>query len=452
MRLTFLGAAGTVTGSKFLLETADRRVLIDCGLFQGQKELREKNWQTLPIRPGMIDAVLLTHAHIDHSGYIPRLVHDGFRGPVYCTEATADLSAILLPDSGRIQEDDAETANRYGYSRHTPALPLYTEADARAALAAFKPVELGQIYRMSDELRFRFSRAGHILGACIIEVMSGDGTSIAFSGDLGRSNSPVMKPPVKIQEADYVVVEATYGDRLHPAVDTAQQIGEVVRRTAGRGGTLVVPAFAVGRTQDLLFHLHGLKLQGAIPDLPVFVDSPMAIDATELLIKHKNEHRLSPRMCAAVCGSARMARTVDESKAINASPMPKIILSASGMATGGRVLHHLKHYLGDPRNTVLLAGYQAPGTRGDRLARGEPTLKIHGQEWPVRAEIVQLDTMSAHADYGEILGWLGGFRHAPRKLFITHAEPQAAAAMRRHIEEQLGWRVGVPALGDVEEL
>lgn len=453
MRLTFLGAAGTVTGSRFLLETADRKFLVDCGLFQGQPELRERNWQGLPTDPARLDAVPLTHAHIDHSGYIPRLVADGFNGPVICSQATADLAAILLPDSGRIQEDDAEAANRYGYSRHKPALPLYTEAQARASLAQFTPVAFGVPHPLGDDVSMTLSRAGHILGASFINLTFDGGATILFSGDIGRPDSPVMKPPARLQDADYIVLESTYGDRRHGSEDPADQIADVICRTAARGGSVVVPAFAVGRTQDLLYHLHALKRGGRIPDLPVFLDSPMAIDVTELLLRHKNEHRLPPQLCADICRVARYTRSVEELKAINASAMPKVIVSASGMATGGRVLHHLKHLAGDPRNTVLLAGYQAAGTRGDRLARGEKTLKIHGQDYPVQAEIVQIDTMSAHADYQEILDWLRNFRTAPRKVFITHGEPQAAAAMRDHIIEALGWEnVIVPAHGQREDL
>jgi metallo-beta-lactamase family protein len=447
MKLTFLGAAGTVTGSQYLLDADGRRFLVDCGLFQGPKELRARNWTRPPYVPREIDAVVLTHAHIDHSGYVPRLVSDGFKGPVYCSEATADLCAILWPDSGRIQEEDAAAANRYGYSKHAPALPLYTEAEAREALGALRPVSFGQPHRLDDELTFTLSRSGHILGASFVHVTQRSGPSILFSGDIGRASSPVMKPPAKMQEADVLVVESTYGDRLHGTEDPAEQIGEVIRRTIARGGTVVVPAFAVGRTQDLLYYLHALKRTQRILDVPIFLDSPMAIDATELMVKHRNEHRLSPNDCAAVCGGVRYTRTVDQSKAINASPMPKVIVSASGMATGGRVLHHLKQYVGDMRNTVLLAGYQAPGTRGDRLARGEQTIKIHGQDWAVRAEIVQLHTMSAHADYGEILAWLRNFRQPPRQTWITHGEPEAAEAMRKHIVEALGWPAGVARLG-----
>lgn len=448
MRLTFLGAVETVTGSKTLLEAESKRYLVDCGLFQGRKDLRERNWQSQPFEPSSIDAVLLTHAHIDHSGYIPRLVRDGFTGPVYASLATADLAAILLPDSGRIQEDDADAANRYGYSKHEPALPLYTEEDARTSLAAFKPVGFGTPHALGGGLTFTLSRSGHILGSSFIEVRDDGGTSVLFTGDIGRTNSPVMKPPAEMHDADIIVLESTYGDRRHGVSNPADEIETIVRRTAARGGTLVVPAFAVGRTQDLLFYIYTLKRDNRIPDVPVFLDSPMAIDVTQMLVTHKNEHRLTPRECAEMSRAVTYTRTVDASKAINASPMPKIIVSASGMATGGRVLHHLKHYVGDPRNTVLLAGFQAPGTRGDRLARGETTLKIHGAEWPVRAEIVQLDTMSAHADYAEIIEWLRHFRKPPRKVFLNHGEPAAAEAMRRHIVETFKWDVVVPKVGD----
>ncbi len=452
MKLTFLGGVETVTGSKFLLQADRQRVMVDCGLFQGPKELRERNWQAVPVDPMSLDAVLLTHAHIDHSGYIPRLVGDGFRGPIYCSGATLGLCAILLPDSGHIQEDDAAAANRYGYSKHQPALPLYTQAEAEASLASFRPVAFGKPYRLSDDLRFTLSRSGHILGSSFIKLESDSGPSILFSGDIGRANSPVMKPPAEMQDADVLVLESTYGDRRHGEQLPADQIEAVVKRTAARGGTVVIPAFAVGRTQDLLFHLLSLRRGDRIPNVPIFLDSPMAIDATELLVKHKNEHRLSPADCAAMGQMVQYTRTVEQSKAINANPMPKIVISASGMATGGRVLHHLKLYLGDTRNCVLLAGYQAPGTRGDRLARGEEAIKIHGQDWPVRAEIVQLDTMSAHADYAEILDWLRHFRRPPRQTFITHGEPEAADAMRQHVEETFGWATVVPKLGQTFEL
>ncbi len=453
MRLTFLGATETVTGSKYLLECDGRKIMIDCGLFQGRKDLRLRNWERLPVNPASIDTLLLTHAHMDHSGYIPKLVKAGFRGPVYCSEATFDLCKILLPDSGHIQEEDADTANRHGYSTHHPALPLYTEDEARECLQYFKAVDRGLPHALGDELFFTLHRAGHILGACFIHIKCGDGTSILFSGDIGRPHNPVMKQPAKMQDADYLVLESTYGDRLHDKDDPTEDIGRIVRKTAARGGTVVIPSFAVGRAQAILYHLYVLKSEGRIPDIPIYLDSPMAINATDLLHKHMNDHRLSPEECAAVCSVAQYTQTTAESKAISHSnSMPKVIISASGMATGGRVLHHLKHYIGDRRSTILFTGFQADGTRGDRLTRGEKEIKIHGQRWPVHAEIVNLHNMSSHADYSEILVWLENFQSRPRKVFITHGEIKAAQAMKEKIEKKFGWEVIIPAYGHKEDL
>lgn len=454
MRLTFLGATGTVTGSKYLLEDGGKKFMIDCGLFQGLKDLRLRNWEHLPVAPRDIDAVLLTHAHLDHSGYIPKLVKAGFRGPVHCSEATFDLCKILLPDSGHIQEEDAERANRHGYTKHKPALPLYTEQEAEEALRTFRPAPFGQPQALSDELSFTLHRAGHILGASFIRVADSGGTSILFSGDIGRPRDPVMDAPAGIQDADYIVVESTYGDRLHDAADPMEQIGDVINRTIRRGGTLLIPAFAVGRAQAIMYYIHRLKAEGKIEaKIPVYLDSPMAINASELLCRHPNDHRLPKDTCDAVCGGVQYTRTRAESQALDAdgNHMPKIIISASGMATGGRILHHLKCYLGDTRSTVLLAGYQAAGTRGDRLARGEAEIKIHGHMWPVRAEVVKLDTMSAHADYSETLAWLGGLSTSPRKVFVTHGEPEAAESLRAKIQEQFGWDAVAPAYAQTEE-
>ena len=455
MKLTFLGATGTVTGSKYFLEDGRKRIMIDCGLFQGRKELRLRNWEGLPVNPRDIDALLLTHAHLDHSGYIPKLVKAGFKGSIYCSESTFDLCKILLPDSGHIQEEDAERANRYGYSKHHPALPLYTEQEARDTFGHFRPIDFGKPYQLSEELEFTFHRAGHILGASFIRISNSGGTSILFSGDIGRLDDPVMKAPAKIQDADYLVVESTYGDRLHGKNDPADDIERIVMETATRGGTVIIPAFAVGRAQEIMYYIYRLKDEGRIPgNLPVFLDSPMAINASDLLCKHLNDHRMPRNLCMDVCGIATYTRTVDQSKAIynKNNNMPKIIISASGMATGGRVLHHLKHYLGDARNTVLLAGFQAAGTRGDRLARGEKEIKIHGQMWPVRAQIEKLDNISAHADYGEILTWMENFNGAPRKVFVVHGETEAAASMRDKIEEKFGWNAVVPEYLQKEEL
>ncbi|HTK85755.1 MAG TPA: MBL fold metallo-hydrolase, partial [Patescibacteria group bacterium] len=421
MKLTFLGATGTVTGSKYLLESSGKRIMIDCGLFQGKKELRLRNWAELPVDPALIDAILLTHAHLDHCGYIPRLIKNGFKGPIYCSAATADLCGIILPDSGHIQEEDAAQANKHEWSKHKPALPLYTEQEAREALKQLMPIKFGKAYGIGD-LSFTLSRAGHILGAAFIRIEDGDGTSILFSGDLGRPRDPVMKPPAQAQKADYIVVESTYGDRLHNTEDPSEDLERIITKTAARGGTLIIPAFAVGRAQAILYYLHLLRQEERIPDaIPIYLDSPMAIDATELLHRHMSDHRLPKDLCRAVCSVAEYTRTVEESKRLddNHNNMPRIIISASGMATGGRVLHHLKHYIGDARNTILLAGFQAEGTRGDRLARGEKEIKIHGYMCPVKAQIVRMDSLSAHADYSEILDWLGHFRAPPRKVFVV---------------------------------
>jgi metallo-beta-lactamase family protein len=454
MKLTFLGATGTVTGSKYMVEDGNQRVLIDCGLFQGQKELRLRNWEGLSVDPSSIHAVVLTHAHLDHSGYIPLLVKNGFKGAIYCSESTLDLCRILLPDSGYLQEEDAARANRHGYSKHSPAQPLYTEQDARACLDYFQPVEFGKTHALSEFLTFSLRRAGHILGASFVRISDG-GTSILFSGDIGRLNDPIMKAPVPIEQADYLVVESTYGDRLHAKTDPLADLEAIIKKTIARGGSVIIPAFAVGRAQSILYYIYRLKAENRLPQhLPVYLDSPMAINASELLQKHLNDHRLPAGLCAKVCDVAEYTRTTEESKALdgNHNGMPRIIISASGMATGGRVLHHLKHYISDPRSTILLAGYQAEGTRGDRLARGEKEIKIHGQMRPVKAEIIQLDNMSAHADFGEILSWLGHFTSPPRKTFVTHGSPSSAQGLKKRIEDTFGWEVSVPAYLQVEEL
>lgn len=445
MKLTFLGATETVTGSKYLLEIGNKKILIDCGLFQGRKDLRLMNWEKFPIKASSIDCIILTHAHIDHSGYIPRLVKQGFHGKIYCSEATKDLCNIMLPDAAHLQEEDAEAANRHHYSRHHPALPLYTEFEARRALRLFKSVPVNAVQKIDKEFSFSLHPAGHIPGACFVRVETRDKNSILFSGDVGRLFNPMMKPPSKIIDSGYLVVESTYGDRLHGKDDPMEEIGEIVRKTAQRGGSVVIPAFAVGRAQAILHCLYILKQKKLIPNIPIYLDSPMAIKVTDLLVKHAAYHRLSAEECEAVSNIAIYANTPEESKAINHNNMPKVIVSASGMATGGRILHHLKHYVGDPRNTILLPGFQAYGTRGDRLARGEKEIKIHGSMWPVQAEIQKLDNMSAHADYNELLEWMGHMGNAPQRVFVTHGEKDSAYAMKQRIEETLHWPVTVPA-------
>ncbi len=454
MKITFLGATGTVTGSKYMVEDGDRRILVDCGLFQGRKDLRLRNWAQLPVDPASIDAIILTHAHLDHSGYIPLLVKNGFKGTIYCSEGTRDLCSILLPDSGHIQEEDAEAANRHGYTKHSPALPLYTQQEALDCLGRFKAVPFGQTERVGSEMSFMLHRAGHILGAAMIQLTSDGGTSILFSGDLGRLQNPIMKPPAIIQETDCLVVESTYGDRLHHDHDPTAEIEKVVHETVSGGGTVVIPAFAVGRAQEVMYYLHTLKAKGRLPhSLQIYLDSPMSINVSELLAKHVSDHRLSLKLCEEVCNAVTYTRTREESKALDENPsVPKIIISASGMATGGRVLHHLKCYLGDRRNTVLLTGFQAEGTRGDRLAHGEREVKIHGHMYPVHARIEKIDGLSAHADYSEVLSWLKNFTRPPKKTFIVHGEPAASQSLKQKVEEAFGWNVFIPEYLQQEEI
>lgn len=450
MRIDFLGGTGTVTGSKYLLTHEGRRLLVDCGLFQGLKQLRLRNWDELPVDPAGIDAVLLTHAHMDHSGFVPRLVRLGFKGRVYCSAATRELCELLLPDSGRLQEEDADFANRHGRSKHKPALPLYTEEDARAALKRFEPVGFAQECSPWPGWSWQLRRAGHILGAASLRI-GWEGSSILFSGDLGRNDDLLMRPPEAAAAADYVVVESTYGDRRHPAADTLSELAGVINRTAARGGIVVIPAFAVGRAQTLLHCIQLLKQARRIPDMPVYLNSPMAADATRIYRRHLDEHRLSAEQCAAMQGKTIIVNTIEESRRLNSLGFPSIIVSASGMATGGRVLHHLKAYAPDARNTILFAGFQAAGTRGAAMVGGVDAIKIHGAYVPVRAEVANLETLSAHADRDELLAWLGTLR-APRRVFVTHGEPVAADALRLAIEERHGWPCTVPDYRESREL
>jgi metallo-beta-lactamase family protein len=449
--LSFFGGAGTVTGSKFLLETDRSNILVDCGLFQGFKQLRLKNWQPPPFDPAEVDAVVLTHAHLDHSGYLPVLVNFGFRKSIHCTELTRDLCGILLPDAGRIQEFDAERANRGGYSRHQPAKPLYTERDARRALRFFAPCRFNHEVSVAEGVNARFLEAGHILGAAIVQLTVGD-RSITFSGDLGRYNSPLMRSPARIPTTDYLVVESTYGNSVHADENPEDVMEDVIRRTVQRDGTVVIPSFAVGRAQSLLYHLNRLRKSGRIPPVPIYLDSPMAIDASNLFCRQDGGSKLSHDEAREVCAVATYVSDAEASEKLVADSSSKIVLSASGMATGGRVLNHIKRCAPDPKNTILFTGYQAGGTRGAQMLAGADQVKIHGGWHKVRAEVLNLHALSAHADSNEIMRWLAGFEAPPRKTFIVHGEPDAADALRHRIQEELSWVCVVPEHGERVEL
>lgn len=450
-KLRFLGAIDTVTGSRYLVSGARGNILVDCGLFQGPKKLRQRNWAELPFDVAKLDAVILTHAHIDHSGYLPRLCRSGFTGPVHCTHGTRDLLQLLLPDAGFLQEEEARHANKWGYARHQPALPLYTREEAEHCLAQLRP---GGFHRSFDPVpgfSASFSRAGHIVGSACLRLTV-DGHTIAFSGDVGRPVDPIMAPPEPLPAADVLVVESTYGDRRHPSEDISAALARIVNDTIEKRGVLVVPAFAVGRAQHLLFLLSQLRAAQRIPHCPVFLDSPMAIDVTKLFCGHVGDHALSPVQCTELGRVATYSQTADDSKAIDRSSGPMIVIAASGMCTGGRVLHHLVRFLPDERATILFVGFQAAGTRGRSLVDGAKELKLLGQYVPVRARIVQLDGLSAHADCAELIEWLRTSQLAPRSVFVTHGEPAAADALRRRLRETFAWNARVPEAGETIDL
>jgi metallo-beta-lactamase family protein len=453
--LTFLGATGTVTGSRFLVETAGTRVLVDCGLYQGLKELRLRNWDPFPVDPSAIDAVVVTHAHVDHVGYLPRLCTAGFQGPVLCTPSTADLAAIVLPDSGHLQEEEATFANRVGSSRHRPALPLYTEADARSSLDRLQAVDFDRPHDIAPGVRLTLRPAGHILGsACVRLELTDSGRSVLFSGDLGRPDHPLLVPPRPPQEDDVIVMESTYGGRHHEESAAEEELGAAITRTAERGGTVLIPAFAVDRTEVVLMALRRLMASGSAPRLPVYVDSPMALRALEVYRRsiHRGAVDVRPELQDGTdvfdTGDLHEVFDVEGSKALATMPYPAIIVSASGMATGGRVLHHLARLLPDPHNTVLLVGYQAVGTRGRQLVDGAHQLKVFGSYVPARAEVVNLAAFSVHADHGELLRWLGTADPAPATTYLVHGELEAATALERGIEADLGLLAVQPTFGE----
>jgi len=453
--LQFLGAAGTVTGSKFLVRVDDRQILIDCGLFQGLKELRLRNWERPPFEAAEIEAVVLSHAHIDHSGYLPLLARRGFSGPIYCTPGTQSLLRVLLPDAAHLQEEEADRANRYGYTKHKPALPLFTAADAEAALRLTQTHMYGDKFAVIPGVTALFRRAGHILGSATVTLTVGERNpvQVVYSGDLGRWQRPILRDPELIEEADILLVEATYGDRIH-STNAPDELARVVKESAARGGALIVPSFAVGRTQELIWTLRQLEDAGRIPSLPVYIDSPMAINVTDIYCKHAEDHDLDMKLlmdqerCPLCCRQYHLARTANESKALNDHGGPMIIISASGMATGGRVIHHLKLRLPDERTTVLLPGFQAAGTRGRSLQDGATQIRMHGQFVPVRAKVETIDGFSAHADQADILRWLAGFRRPPSKTFVVHGEPRQLGRLAEKIGERLGWGAMVAKHGE----
>jgi metallo-beta-lactamase family protein len=450
-QLSFLGAARTVTGSKYLVEAGAHRVLVDSGLFQGLKELRRRNWDPLPVEPASIHAVVLTHAHLDHSGYLPRLVSGGFRGRVFCTPGTADLCRIVLPDAGRLQEEDARQANKHGYTKHAPALPLFTEADAFRAISQLQPVGFERRVPVAPGMEVEFTNAGHLLGSAYARLhLGGNGAlRVLFGGDLGRYDRPVLPDPSPAPECDVLLVESTYGDRDHEPDDHATRLATIISETAARGGKVIVPAFAIGRVEEVLYWIKHLEEAKRIPVLPVFLDSPMALEALRYYSARPQE--LDPDMRPARRDLSAFAtrrfqevHSTQQSKDLMRSKIPSIVISSSGMATGGRVLHHLKESLPDSRHTALFVGYQAEGTRGRQLVDGAREVKIHGEVVPVNARIERIDSMSAHADRGEILRWLGGFSRAPRTTYLVHGEPAPMDALKAQIEQQLGWTLRTP--------
>ncbi len=447
-QVQFIGATGTVTGSKYLVKYDRYKLLIDCGLFQGIKNVRRRNWTELPFHADNVDAVLLTHAHIDHSGFLPALMKRGFHGPVYCSEGTHALCKVLLPDAGYLQEEDAKYANKKRFSKHEPAEALYTEDDARKVLKQFRHIPTSDTLELPGGMTATFTPTGHILGACAIRLEY-QRKSITFTGDVGRSNDMIMYPPKPLAETDYLVVESTYGNRLHEEIDAEQAIADVVNRTAARGGIVLMPAFAVGRAQLVIHILQKLLEQNRIPTMPVYLNSPMAIRATEIFFSLHDEHKLSKEDCEKMDHITHYVKTVEESIELNNRKYPGIIISASGMASGGRVLHHLKTLVGDARNSVLFLGYQAAGTRGDSLTNGADHIKIHGQYFPVKAEVANLQALSSHGDYREISDWLKKMPGKPKKVFITHGESCAADCMRLHLQDEFGWNVEVPEYLDI---
>ncbi len=451
MKIRFLGAADTVTGSRHLVEIGGQCILLDCGLYQGYKVLRERNWAPFPADVKQIDAVVLSHGHLDHCGYLPALVKQGFKGPIYTSAATRDLAELILLDSAKLQEEDARRANKYGYSRHEKALPLYTTTDARRAIARMQIIPPGRRLRVGS-VDIQLTPVGHLLGASAITLRSG-GETLTFSGDLGRVDDALMPAPRVVEGADVLLIESTYGNRLHAKTDPQPQLGQIIRETAHRGGSVLLPSFAVGRAQALLHSLQGLRATGAMSrDMPIYLDSPMAIEATALYLKHRSLMRLSPRQAEALTDGVTMVRTPAQSEKLAHQRYPSVIISASGMATGGRVLHHLKAMAPDVRNHIVFAGFQVAGTRGDKMVHGAQDVKIHGEMVPIRATVSQLEGLSGHADANGLMAWMQAMTHAPKQVFVVHGEREASDALRFRIGQELGWPACVPEYGSTHEV
>ncbi len=443
MKISFLGATHSVTGSKYLIEHKSYKILVDCGLFQGLKELRLRNWAKFPIPPSSIDAVILTHAHIDHSGYLPRLVKEGFKGKIYCTPATRELCKILLPDTAYLQEEEARYANKKGYSKHHPAEPLFTIDDAYETIKFFRTVPFHSSFEIVRGLNFTFQNAGHILGSANVTLRDGN-TSICFSGDIGRTHDPIILPSEAPESIDYLVMESTYGNRSHPQTQPKEEIANIINTTVSRKGTLLIPAFAVGRTQTVLLYLSELLRDGTIPQIPIYLNSPMATNATGIYHDFQEEHKLSLRACQDMCTVATYINSMEESIRLNANKDPKIIVSASGMATGGRVIHHLKAFAPNPNNTLLFTGFQAIGTRGEKIVNGAKSIRIHGGDIPIRAEVHNILSLSAHADQQELLQWVRKIKHGPKKVFITHGEEEASLALQKALKKHFSFNTEIP--------
>lgn len=441
--IQFFGAANTVTGSKYLVSSRGTHVLVDCGMFQGLKSLRLRNWDALPLDAKQIHAVILTHAHIDHSGYLPRLIKDGFRGKVYSTAATKDLCEILLPDAGYLAEEEAAYLNKHKKTKHNPALPLFTIEDAKKTFSHFEPVDFEKDFELRPGFRFQFRYAGHILGAASVSLHV-DGKKILFTGDIGRPNDPIFFGPQTLSETDYLITESTYGDRHHGSEDVLGDLEKIIRDTVQKRGVIIIPSFAVGRAQTMMYYLWKLKKQKRIPDIPMYLNSPMATDVNKLFIHYHQLHRLSEREAKEVCHVVKYVRSEEDSRALNAKQGPMLIISASGMVSGGRVLHHIKRFGPEKTTTILLVGFQAAGTRGEALEKGTDEIKIHGEYVPIKAQIKVLENMSAHADYKEILQWFSDSKISPKKVFITHGEPSAADSLRRRLTENFGWKCVIP--------